>query len=558
MNESTIIADQIQGISQKFLGVVQEILPNEYNETRKNMESDVLPLLDIKKPKIMVYGIYNSGKSTLINAILKEERAKMADRPQTDSIDEYDAGNYILVDAPGVDAPIEHEKVTNEYLSKCHIILFVMSSKGGFESKENYWRLLELINKNIPFIIVLNERSMGVNSQMSEEEKRAIQQKYQNDINGAKRKIIKNLVDISDESITRKYEVVNLDAKKALVGIQKNKMQLFDVSNVNVLEDRIEEILYSNREVKKLFMQPLVNLREKMQDAEKQVFQKYEGIDKKDYANIFNIIQLKKENVLTELQTIIKELVSNEKMLLSSAIEGNDSVRISQITEEIGKEYNDSFAQAMQRFYGYLQKNFQEMCGKEYSFQNGASLSSEGATDEIDYNINTTHQEYSSKDYKVGKSDKGTDSTTEVAGALSGIILATPLPVPIKIAATVAVNVISFVADIFSSSSRKEEQEAAQIDVANERYAREAEQRAAEQMRIQQEVRNATNSYVGKIEKSLYSHCLTEMDQIVNTILASIQKLEHENEENAKKCTKETNRIKELQSKLMKLEQEIL
>jgi hypothetical protein len=53
----------------------------------------------------------------------------MADRPMTDQISQYDRGDYLLIDSPGVDAPIEHELVTEEFIDKCHIILFVSVQK---------------------------------------------------------------------------------------------------------------------------------------------------------------------------------------------------------------------------------------------------------------------------------------------------------------------------------------------------------------------------------------------------------------------------------------------
>ena len=96
----------------------------------------------------------------------------MADRPMTDQISEYDRGDYYLVDSPGVDAPIAHEIVTEEFLNKCHIILFVISTKGLFEDRDNYIRLAKLIAKEIPFIIVLNDRGAAMKKEWSEEERK--------------------------------------------------------------------------------------------------------------------------------------------------------------------------------------------------------------------------------------------------------------------------------------------------------------------------------------------------------------------------------------------------
>lgn len=128
----------------------------------EKVNENVIRLLNIDKPKVMVYGIYNSGKSTLINALCKEEVAEMADRPMTDRISEYDRGDYFLIDSPGVDAPIEHEMITEEHINRCHIILFVISSKGLFEDRTNYEKLSNLIKREIPFIIVLNDRGYPV------------------------------------------------------------------------------------------------------------------------------------------------------------------------------------------------------------------------------------------------------------------------------------------------------------------------------------------------------------------------------------------------------------
>lgn len=57
------------------------------------------------KPRIMVYGIYNAGKSSIINELIREDRAEVADRPMTYKVDSYEWNGYILDDAPGVGAP---------------------------------------------------------------------------------------------------------------------------------------------------------------------------------------------------------------------------------------------------------------------------------------------------------------------------------------------------------------------------------------------------------------------------------------------------------------------
>jgi ribosome biogenesis GTPase A len=71
------------------------------------------------RPALMVYGTYNSGKSTLLNALFgKEEMAKTGDSPETAEVYEYQYNGFTIYDTPGINAPIEHETVTKEHLKK--------------------------------------------------------------------------------------------------------------------------------------------------------------------------------------------------------------------------------------------------------------------------------------------------------------------------------------------------------------------------------------------------------------------------------------------------------
>lgn len=87
-------ATVIEKIANDLLGFVSMEVPEECECCVSQIEDTVKSLLVFDKPKVMVYGIYNSGKSTLINALMKQEVAEMADRPLTDHISEFDRGEY--------------------------------------------------------------------------------------------------------------------------------------------------------------------------------------------------------------------------------------------------------------------------------------------------------------------------------------------------------------------------------------------------------------------------------------------------------------------------------
>ena len=59
-------------------------------------------------PTIMFYGLYNAGKSTLINALCQEYVAKTGDVPTTAAIQPVPWEGYSLVDTPGINAKDAH------------------------------------------------------------------------------------------------------------------------------------------------------------------------------------------------------------------------------------------------------------------------------------------------------------------------------------------------------------------------------------------------------------------------------------------------------------------
>ena len=110
------------------------------------------------RPQIMMYGIYNAGKSSIINALLGKEAARVADVPTTDSIDKYQWHDYEIADTPGVDAPIEHERVTEAYIRQADVVLFVMSNTGSHDKAANYERMAAIDRNGKQLIVIINDK----------------------------------------------------------------------------------------------------------------------------------------------------------------------------------------------------------------------------------------------------------------------------------------------------------------------------------------------------------------------------------------------------------------
>lgn len=356
------IAEQIREIANQF----QEFVYDEFAEFSANLndmvEENVLNMLNIDKPRVMVYGIYNSGKSTLINALCREKVAETADRPMTDQISDYDRGDYYLVDSPGVDAPIQHEMVTEEHINKCHIILFVISSKGLFEDRANYEKLANLIKKDIPFVIVLNDRGYPIDQDWSEEQKKRAKFEHDQDLNIIQYKIIQNLIkESNDKNITEKYEVIKLNAKKAWMGIEKNKERLYEASGVEFLETRINQLLTSDTALNAFFKQPISNMKECLNEVEKIITQSVSGNTSEDFSTRLNTLSRKKDNLMDDLRILTKQAVQSYLDDLTNAYVGGDSDSYETIASMIFGDIVNRYTPKLNELLVFVDHNFGEL-----------------------------------------------------------------------------------------------------------------------------------------------------------------------------------------------------
>lgn len=135
----------------------------DQNSNLKQQEFNKLQIMfedKISNPdlKVMVYGVYNAGKSTLINAMAGKEVAEVGDVPVTDTVAEYTCGSYKVVDTPGIDAPLEHEEVTIKEMLKADAIIFVVNPIGVIEEQKTLDTMLSLLAEGKKVFLVFNEK----------------------------------------------------------------------------------------------------------------------------------------------------------------------------------------------------------------------------------------------------------------------------------------------------------------------------------------------------------------------------------------------------------------
>lgn len=180
---------------------------------------------------IMVYGVYNAGKSTLINVLLGQQEAAMDDIPLTDQVTAYTWGKYSILDTPGVDAPIAHENVTKAQMLKADAVIFVVDPLGTAEEAKTLEALVDLLAASKQVFMVFNDKKG-----LSEED--YIKLKDQT------REHLQRIAAQRDMSgILKDVPMVKINAKRALLGRLNGKPELVQLSGYPALADQLTEFL---------------------------------------------------------------------------------------------------------------------------------------------------------------------------------------------------------------------------------------------------------------------------------------------------------------------------
>jgi len=211
---------------------------NEFDGLKRSLLSVKERLKDVEKPRIMLYGIYNAGKSTLLNALAGKKLADTGDKPTTKDIKKYDWKGYQFYDTPGIDSPEKKdEEMSKKQIAEVEVVIFVLRDSGTFEEEKVYNEMAEIIKQEKELLIVLN----------------LVQGQEDQVIAKIKTKISSNLrkkLGISKEEAA-KYHILEVDAFAAFEGKLKNNEPLVEASKILDMEEHILGILKKEKVLEK-------------------------------------------------------------------------------------------------------------------------------------------------------------------------------------------------------------------------------------------------------------------------------------------------------------------
>ena len=179
--------------------------------------------------QIAVYGKYNHGKSSLLNALVKKDIFKTADIRETVKIQSYTNRDITWIDTPGLDADVKESDDTeaNRLLSTSDLLLFVHSVNEG-----------ELDNKEVLFLKEQSKNSKNIILVLTQIDKI-------DSLDNVKKIIEEQLI-----SMSKPIEVVTVSSKRA----SHHNSKIREKSNINILfkiiDSNKEKMLYQREKDK--------------------------------------------------------------------------------------------------------------------------------------------------------------------------------------------------------------------------------------------------------------------------------------------------------------------
>ena len=490
-----------------------EILPvgTKWENTYSFLE--IYDALEKSQPSLMFYGIYNSGKSSLLNSIFGEEKASVNDVPETHRVTEYQWNSYTLVDTPGLNGPKEDQRVTLEEIDKHDVIMFVIDDSDNFDSEEITKRIVDILNAKKPCIIVINKKND------SDEDR----------ISNIKAKMQENIEKLHCTS--NNYDFVAVNAVSALKARKEGKSVLLEDSNIEVLEYLISKKLKSVEGIQ--ILRSPIDLLVKLCETMRNQFGMEENDEEATRLNhLTEKLYYVKENILQEFNIALQaKLHIYGDQIYQQTVNNSQLVNQEQYEHEI-----QCLAQTYMRRYEQESQITLEKFQADWKLE--LKLSAMSPVEEIQV--------------KTFKSEKSKDDLDKLLDELEKIpvLIPVPTPTPIPIPFSALIKAVKVVKEILFGTEQEELPNINELNRQQEEYARKREIAL-------REIRTQVDMAMQQFQNTVQTSFAEQLENTYEVSRKSVQKLLSERTSYNQLLSDKIENIEVIESGLYELKQAI-
>lgn len=420
-------------------------------------EGEVAQKIEQETPTLMFYGVYNAGKSTLLNAIIGEEVASMADVPETHRVTAYPWNGYELYDTPGINGPEKDYVLSRTELIKHNIILFLVDDSDSFDSKIVSEEIVAIIESGKPLILVMNNKQT-IDGEQGADGIAKRGKLYANIDAIAKTRGMLNALD--------RFKFIMIDADTALRARLQNKQVLLKASALEDLEQLVLQTLKS-QEGFQFLMPPVLMMEQQLVSIKTVLSQQLESNDEAQIVRLIDDLRDRRMALLERIKSKVRGKLEVTKDLVLHKLMNEQSI------DEDTKRLNDELQQMIQHEVASTMEHIQVDISK---FATNVSMTNPALAG-ASLNINNVHT-----DFEQQLQEKTNNTTAEVvqtvmqnqiiakgaekvlAKTILPKIIATPIPVVnIVLIAKTVYDVIS----ILNKEKKERERLEAQVAAAN-------------------------------------------------------------------------------------------
>ncbi|RMA93080.1 LeoA/HP0731 family dynamin-like GTPase [Hydrogenothermus marinus] len=198
-----------------------------------------------EKLKVVFFGGFSDGKTTILSALLNRTDLKISPAPTTDKIEEYKFEDFIVIDTPGLfSEQEEHDEKTKHYISEADLIIFTTDAVNPLKESQHptiKWLLKDLGKLNQTIFVINKLDETGIDIENREDFDKMCSTK--------KEVVVSTLNNILEEE-RDDYLTVCLIADPWGMGIKhwlNNREEYERLSNIKQLEEIIDSVIKSRK-----------------------------------------------------------------------------------------------------------------------------------------------------------------------------------------------------------------------------------------------------------------------------------------------------------------------